>query len=53
MERNFEAIQIVNIKDMMENGKVLDIPMSHEVPREAQMKAVGNQLSLLEDIPPN
>jgi site-specific DNA-methyltransferase (adenine-specific) len=49
MDRNYDAIQIVTVQDMIENGKVLDIPMSLEVLREAQMKAAGNQLSLLDD----
>jgi hypothetical protein len=33
---------------MIENGKVLDIPMSLDVLRKAQLKAAGDQLSLLE-----
>ncbi|MDD4876099.1 MAG: DNA methyltransferase [Dehalococcoidales bacterium] len=49
MDRNYDAIQIVTIEDMIEHGKVLDIPMSHEVLKEAQLKAAGNQLSLLDD----
>jgi hypothetical protein len=32
---------------MIENGKVLDIPMSLEVLKEAQLKANGNQPQLL------
>jgi len=51
MDRNYDAIQIVTIQDMIENGKVLDIPMSLEVLKAAQLKAVGNQLSLLDDVP--
>ena len=31
MDRNYDAIQIVTIQDMIEHGKVLDIPMSLEV----------------------
>jgi site-specific DNA-methyltransferase (adenine-specific) len=53
MDRNYDAIQIVTIQDMVENGKVLDIPMSLEVLRAAQLKAAGNQLSLLDDAPTN
>lgn len=49
MDRNYDAIQIVTIQDMIENGKVLDIPMSLEVLKEAQMKAAGNQLPLMGD----
>jgi site-specific DNA-methyltransferase (adenine-specific) len=48
MDRNYDAIQIVTIQDMIENGKVLDIPMSLDVLRKAQLKAAGDQLSLLE-----
>ncbi len=48
MDRNYDAIQIVTVKDMLENGKVLDIPMSHEVLKEARLKAIG-QLTLAED----
>ena len=47
MARNYDAIQIVTIQDMIENHKVLDIPMSIEVLKAAQLKAAGNQLSLL------
>jgi DNA modification methylase len=50
MDRNYDAIQIVTVKDMIENGKVLDIPMSHEVLRQAQEKLTG-QLSLPDDNP--
>lgn len=49
MDRNYDAIQIVTIQDMIENGKLLDIPMSLEVLREAQLKAAGNQLPLMGD----
>jgi site-specific DNA-methyltransferase (adenine-specific) len=47
MDRNYDAIQIVTIQDMIENGKLLDIPMSLEVLKEAQLKANGNQPQLL------
>ena len=49
MDRNYDAIQIVTIQDMIEHGKVLDIPMSLEVLKEAQLKAAGNQLTLIDD----
>jgi len=49
MDRNYDAIQIVTIQDMIEHGKVLDIPMSLKVLREAQLKSAGNQLSLMDD----
>ncbi len=51
MDRNYDAIQIVTIQDMIENGKVLDIPMSLEVLKAAQLKAAGNQLPLMGDSP--
>ncbi len=47
MDRNYDAIQIVTIQDMIEHGKVLDIPMSLEVLKAAQLKAAGNQLPLI------
>lgn len=47
MERNYDAIQIVTVRDIIENHKTLDIPMSLEVLKEAQMKIAGNQLSFL------
>lgn len=50
MGRNYDAIQIVTIQDMIENGKLLDIPMSLEVLKAAQLKAMGNQLPLMDDI---
>lgn len=49
MDRNYDAIQIMTIKDMIEHGKVLDIPMSLEVLKAAQLKASGNQLPLMDD----
>lgn len=49
MDRNYDAIQIVTIQDMIEHGKVLDIPMSLEVLKAAQLKAAGNQLALIGD----
>jgi len=49
MGRNYDAISIVTMKDMIENSRVLDIPMSLEVLRAAQLKAAGNQLSLMDD----
>jgi DNA modification methylase len=49
MDRNYDAIQIVTIQDMIEHGKVLDIPMSLDALKAAQLKAAGNQLSLLDD----
>jgi site-specific DNA-methyltransferase (adenine-specific) len=48
MNRDYDAIQIVTIQDMIENGKVLDIPMSLDVLKAAELKASGNQLTLLD-----
>jgi len=50
MDRNYDAIQIVTIQDMIEHDKALDIPMSLEVLKAAQLKASGNQLSLMDDV---
>lgn len=47
VERNI--IQIVKIKDIIENNARLDIPMSHEVLKQAKLKARGNQMSMLEE----
>ena len=49
MGRNYDAIQIVTIQEMIEGGKTLDIPMSLDVLRAAQLKALGNQLPLMDD----
>ena len=49
MDRNYDVIQIVTIQDMIENHKVLDIPMSLEVLKKAQMKAIDNQPSLFKE----
>jgi DNA modification methylase len=51
MDRNYDTIQIVTIQDMIEHGKVLDMPTSLKVLREAQLKASGNQLPLMGDSP--
>jgi len=47
MDRNYDVIDIVTIKDMIEKGKVLGIAMSLEVLKKAQLKADGNQPPLL------
>ena len=49
MDRNYDAIQIVTIQDMIEHNKVLDIPMSLEVLKAAQLKAANNQLPLMDE----
>lgn len=46
MGRNYDRIQIVTVKDISENGKRLELPMSLEVLRAAQLKAQGDQLGL-------
>jgi site-specific DNA-methyltransferase (adenine-specific) len=49
MDRNYDVIDIVTVQDIIENDKVLDIPMSHEVLKAAQLKAAGNQLPMLDN----
>lgn len=50
MDRNYDNIQIVTVKDIFENGAFLNIPMSLEVLKEAQIKASGNQSSFIDDL---
>lgn len=49
MGRSYDKIQIVTIKDMIESGARLDLPMSLEVLKAAQARDDGGQLSLLGD----
>lgn len=46
MQRNYDKIQIVTIQEIIEEEKRLDIPMSLEVLKAAQLKARGDQLGL-------
>jgi site-specific DNA-methyltransferase (adenine-specific) len=47
MDNDYDVIDIITVQDMIENHKVLDVPMSLEVLREAQLKASGGQLPLM------
>jgi DNA modification methylase len=49
MQRNYDKIQIVTIKEIIEDEKRLDLPMSLEVLKAAQLKVKGDQLDLLMD----
>lgn len=50
MSRNYPRIQLVTINDLVEHHKRLDIPMSLEVLKKAQvMASVGQQGELLDD----
>jgi DNA modification methylase len=48
MGRNYDAVQIVTVREIVEQGKKLDIPMSLDVLRAAQRRAAGIQLRLLD-----
>ncbi len=47
MGRNYDTISIVTIRDILEAGKRLEIPMSIEVLKAAQRNADNGQLELL------
>ena len=46
MGRNYDAIQIMTVKEIVEQGKRLDIPMSLEVLKEAQAKITAETLEM-------
>lgn len=46
MGRNYDRIEIVTVKDMLESGERLEIPMSEEVLRSAELAASGDQFDL-------
>lgn len=46
MGRNYDRIEIVTVKEMLENNERLDIPMSEEVLRSAELAARGDQPEL-------
>ncbi len=48
MGRNYDRIQIVTIREIIEQNKQMDIPMSLEVLKSAQLKASDGQMSLLD-----
>jgi site-specific DNA-methyltransferase (adenine-specific) len=47
MQRSYDKIQIVTVQEIVEQEKRLDIPMSLEVLKAAQVKAKGEQLDLI------
>ncbi|MGH2509598.1 MAG: hypothetical protein ACRDHZ_19650 [Ktedonobacteraceae bacterium] len=47
MGRSYDRITIVTIKEMLEEHKRLDIPMSLEVLKAAEKEVQGHQLALL------
>ena len=47
MGRNYDKISIITIREIVEDGKRLDIPMSLDVLRAAQSAADSEQLDLL------
>lgn len=47
MGRNYDRISIVTIQEIIEEGKRLDIPMSHEVLKAAERKAEAEQMDLI------
>jgi len=46
MGRNYDAIQIVTIQDILENDKRLDIPLSLEVLKDAQAKMTAETIQM-------
>ena len=48
MEYSYDRIQIVTIREIIEQNKQLDIPMSLEVLKSAQLKASDGQMSLID-----
>ncbi len=49
MQRSYDKIQIVTIQEIVEQEKRLDIPMSLDVLKAAQVKAKGEQLDLISE----
>ena len=47
MGRDYDQISIVTIREIMEDGKRLEIPMSVEVLKAAQKAVDARQMSLL------
>lgn len=46
MNRDYNSIQIVTIKDIVEEHKRLEMPLSHEVLKSAKSKVEGSQTGL-------
>lgn len=52
MGRSYDCIRIVTVKEIVEGGERLEIPMSREVLAAAQRAADAEQIDLLYDAPP-
>lgn len=48
MQRDYDRIQIVTVQDIIEGGKRLNMPMSHEVLKQAEKAAIDNQGGLFD-----
>jgi len=48
MQKNYDRIQIVTVKEIIEENKRLELPMNLEVLKKAQAAVSDNQLNLLE-----
>jgi hypothetical protein len=46
MERSYDTLQIVTIRDMLEHGKRLDMPLTREVVKRAAPQDQTRQLEL-------
>ena len=46
MDRDYNRIQIVTVRDIIEGGKRLEMPLSHDVLKSAKAYAGGEQSSL-------
>lgn len=46
MNRSYDRIQVVTVKDIIDQGKRLDVPTSLEVLKAARIAAGGNQMDL-------
>ncbi len=44
MDRNYQKIQIVTIREMIEEGRCLDLPLGIDVVKKAESKENGTQL---------
>lgn len=50
MNRSYSCIQIVTIKDILESGKRLDIPLNIEVLKSAEKQTKNKQLDIFEEL---
>ena len=46
MTRNYDAIRIVTVQDIIEHGVILDIPLSQEVLKKAQAKSSAETIAM-------